>query len=402
MNYQETLDYLFKRLPIYQRVGKIAYKYNIGNIITASRKIHNPHLKFKSIHIAGTNGKGSVCHMLSSILQEAKYKVGLYTSPHLKDFRERIKINGEMIPEKEVINFVSKNKISFENINLSFFEFTVALAFNYFAMHKVDVAIIETGLGGRLDSTNIIHPDLSVITNIGLDHTNLLGNTIEKIAKEKGGIIKEGTPVIIGRKQKELTKIFQIICDNKNTTIKYANSYDYISDLQGNYQKENINTVISATIELKEQGWRITENNIKTGLLNTIKNTGIFGRWQILGKKPLVICDTAHNEDGIKQVFKQIQETPYKTLHIVFGIVDEKKINNILKIIPKNAIYYFCKPAVIRGVNEKKLQQKAHKNGIIGNTYPSVKKAFSTAKRKAKYEDLIFIGGSTFVVAEVI
>ncbi|MAJ89705.1 MAG: tetrahydrofolate synthase [Flavobacteriales bacterium] len=402
MKYQQTLDYLYKRLPIYQRVGKIAYKHDIGNIITASRKIHNPHLKFKSIHIAGTNGKGSVCHMLSSILQEAKYKVGLYTSPHLKDFRERIKINGEMIAKKEVIKFVSKNKISFENINLSFFEFTVALAFNYFAMQKVDIAIIETGLGGRLDSTNIIHPDLSVITNIGLDHTNLLGNTIEKIAKEKGGIIKKGTPVIIGRKQKELTNIFQIICDNKKTKIKYANSYNYKSDLKGNYQKENINTVISATIELKKQGWRITENNIKTGLLNTIKNTGIFGRWQILCKKPLVICDSAHNEDGIQQIFKQIRATPYKTLHIVFGIVDGKKTNNILEIIPKNAIYYFCKPAVIRGVNEKKLQKKAHKKGIIGNTYTSVKKAFSAAKRQAKYEDLIFIGGSTFVVAEVI
>ena len=402
MNYQQTLDYLFKRLPIYQRVGKIAYKYDIGNIITALQKIHNPHLKFKSIHIAGTNGKGSVCHMISSILQEAKYKVGLYTSPHLKDFRERIKINGEMIPEKEVVKFVSKNKISFENINLSFFEFTVALAFNYFAMQKVDIAVIETGLGGRLDSTNIIHPDLCVITNIGLDHTNLLGNTIEKIAKEKGGIIKKGTPVIIGRKQKELTNIFQIICDNKKTKIKYANSYNYKSDLKGNYQKENINTVISATIELKKQGWKITENNIKTGLRNTIKNTGILGRWQILGKKPFVICDTAHNEDGLKQIFKQIRETPYKTLHIVFGIVEGKKINNILEIIPKNAIYYFCKPAVIRGINEKKLQQKAYKKGIIGSTYTSVKKAFYAAKRQAKYDDLIFIGGSTFVVAEVI
>ena len=402
MNYRQTLEYLFRRLPIYQRVGKIAYKNDINNIIAASEKINNPHLKFKSIHVAGTNGKGSVCHMLASILQESRYKVGLYTSPHLKDFRERIKINGKMIPKKEVTKFVSENKTNFNNIDLSFFEFTVALAFNYFSMLEVDIAIVETGLGGRLDSTNIIQPELSIITNIGLDHTNLLGDTINKIAKEKGGIIKENTPVIIGRKQKEITKIFQKISDKKNAHISYTNASKYISDLKGDYQKENINTVISATIELKKQGWNITDSNIKKGLLNTKKNTGILGRWQILDVKPLIICDTVHNEDGIKKVFRQIKQIPHKKLHIVFGLADDKKLNNILNIMPREAIYYFCKPNVIRGVDVSILHRTAHKRGMIGEAYASVKKAFSAAKKKAGEKDLVFIGGSTFVVAEVI
>jgi dihydrofolate synthase / folylpolyglutamate synthase len=300
MTYQQTLDYLFSRLPMYQRDGVVAYKADIGNIVAASKTLKDPHKKFKSIHIAGTNGKGSVSHMLASIFQEAGYKVGLYTSPHLKDFRERIKLSGKMIAKSEVIQFVSKNKTAFEKIDLSFFEFTVALAFHYFAYQKVDIAIIETGLGGRLDGTNIIIPELSIITNIGLDHTNLLGDTIQKIAKEKAGIIKSNTPIIIGRNQEEIKPIFQNIANEKKAPLKYATAHNFTADVKGNYQKENINTVVTAISEIQKQGWKITDENIKDGLLNTIKNTGLLGRWQILGQNPLVICDTGHNEDGIK------------------------------------------------------------------------------------------------------
>ena len=402
MNYQQTLEYLFSRLPVYQKEGKSAYKANIGNIITASKILRNPHKKFKSIHIAGTNGKGSVSHMLASIFQEAHYKVGLYTSPHLKDFRERIKINGRMISKREVVKFVSKYKISFEKIDLSFFEFTVALAFDYFANQKVDIAIIETGLGGRLDTTNIIDPELSIITNIGFDHTNLLGNTIEKIAKEKAGIIKEQTPVIIGKMQKEIKTVFKNIADHKNAPLKYTKTYNYLSDLKGEYQQENTNTAVSAALELQTQNWKITNSNIITGLLNTIKNTGILGRWQILCRKPLIICDVGHNEDGIKMVLKQISKIPHQNLHIVFGIVNDKDVNSILNLLPKDAKYYFCTPNIRRGLNENILKDLANKKELKGNAYNSVQKALANAKQKAKIEDLIFIGGSAFVVAEVV
>ena len=332
MTYQQTINYLFSRLPIYQREGETAYKSNIDNIVSASKILSNPHDKFKSIHIAGTNGKGSVSHMLSSILHEAGYKVGLYTSPHLKDFRERIKINGEIISELEVVKFVENNKINFEKIGLSFFEFTVALAFNYFANKKVDIAIIETGLGGRLDSTNIITPELSIITNIGLDHIKLLGNTIEQIAKEKAGIIKQNVPVVIGINQVKIKDIFQNIANKKNTHIKYAKNYKFTTDLKGDYQKENINTVITAILEIQKQGWKITKKDITKGLLNTIKNTGLLGRWQTLNEEPLIICDIGHNEDAIKANFKQIQQTPHKKLHIIFGLVNDKNLDSILNL----------------------------------------------------------------------
>ncbi len=402
MNYQQTLEYLFSRLPVYQKEGKSAYKANIGNIITASKILRDPHKKFKSIHIAGTNGKGSVSHMIASIFQEANYKVGLYTSPHLKDFRERIKINGRMITKREVVKFVAKHKISFEKIDLSFFEFTVALAFDYFANQKVDIAIIETGLGGRLDTTNIIDPELSIITNIGFDHTNLLGNTIEKIAKEKAGIIKEHTPVIIGRMQKEIKIVFKNIADQKNAPLTYTKTYKYLSDLKGEYQQENTNTAVSAALELQTQKWKITNSNIITGLLNTIKNTGILGRWQMLCQEPLIICDAGHNEDGIKMVLKQISKIPHQNLHIVFGIVNDKNVNSILNLLPKDAKYYFCTPNIRRGLNENILEGLANKKELKGNAYNSVQEALADAKQKAKIEDLIFIGGSTFVVAEVV
>ena len=402
MNYKQTLEYLFSRLPVYQREGKSAYKSDIGNIIAASKILREPHKKFKSVHIAGTNGKGSVSHMLASILQEANYKVGLYTSPHLKDFRERVKINGTMITKLEVIKFVSKHKIAFEKIDLSFFEFTVALAFDYFANQKVDIAIIETGLGGRLDTTNIIDPELSIITNIGFDHTNLLGNTIQKIAKEKAGIIKQNTPVIIGRIQKEIKPIFKNISDQKNAPLKYTKKYKYLLDLKGEYQQENSNTAVSAVQELQTQNWKINTRDIIDGLLNTIKNTGLLGRWQILGQKPLIICDAGHNEDGIKIVFKQIRKIPHQNLHIVFGVVNDKDLNSILNLLPRDALYYFCSANIKRGLNENILQDIANKKDLQGNSYTSVQEALEAARKKAKIEDLIFIGGSSFIIAEVV
>ena len=402
MTYQQTIDYLFSRLPMYQRQGKAAYKSDIGNIVYASKKLGNPHKKFKSIHIAGTNGKGSTSHMLASILQEAGYRVGLYTSPHLKDFRERIKMNGKMIPKLEVVQFVKENKITFEKINFSFFEFTVALAFNYFANKKVDIAIIETGLGGRLDSTNIIEPELSIITNIGLDHSNLLGDTMCKIAKEKGGIIKQNTEVIIGRNQSDIKSVFEDIAYKKNAPIKYATLHNYKSDLKGDYQKENMNTAVSAILEIQKKGWKITNQNIKKGLLKTITNTGILGRWQILEKKPLIICDTGHNEDAIKAIYTQIKQVPHKNLHIVFGTVNDKDLCRMLNVLPKDAVYYFCKANIIRAIDAIELNKKASQYQLIGSSFTSVEAAIKEAKNNAEPDDIIFIGGSTFVVAEAI
>jgi len=403
MTYQETLDYLFGRLPMYQREGEAAYKANIDNIIAASKYLGNPHVKFKSIHIAGTNGKGSTAHMLASILQESGYKVGLYTSPHLKDFRERIKINGEMITEKEVIHFVKRSKTIFEEMELSFFEFTVAMAFDYFAKQKVDIAIIETGLGGRLDSTNIINPELSVITNIGIDHTYLLGNTLEKIAVEKGGIIKKNRPVIIGRKQKETFDIFNNIAQKNNAELIYpTENKHYQTDLKGIYQKENTNTCLTTIHALKNMGWKIPEQSIEKGLANTIKNTSLLGRWQTLNKTPHIICDTGHNEDGIKQICRQLKKIKYKQLHFVFGTVNDKNIKRILALLPKDARYYFCKADIARAMNAEELKQQAAKHQLKGEVFTSVYKAVQQAKKETKTEDLIFVGGSTFVVAEVI
>ena len=403
MTYQQTLDYLFSRLPMYQRLGAAAYKANIGNIILASQHLDNPHKKFKSIHVAGTNGKGSTSHLLASILQEAGYKVGLYTSPHLKDFRERIKINGQIIKEAEVISFVSSNKAFFETLELSFFEFTVALAFDYFAKQRVDIAVIETGLGGRLDSTNIIQPELAIITNISLDHTNLLGDTIKKIAKEKAGIIKENTPIIIGRKQKETTEIFRKIAKEKQAKIIYAAANNkYKSDLKENYQKENIATTLTTISELQAMNWTISEDNIINGIGNTLKNTAFMGRWQTLSKHPLIICDIGHNEDGIKQVTQQIAELHFNKLHFVFGVVKDKNINAILSLLPKKAQYYFCQANIDRAMEVEELEKKAIKLGLKGASHTSVKEALENAKKNTKKDDLIFVGGSTFVVAEVL
>ena len=398
MNYKDTLKYLFSQLPMYQRTGAAAYKKDIGNIIEACNFLDNPHKKFKSIHIAGTNGKGSTAHLISSILQEAGFKTGLYTSPHLKDFRERIKINGVKISENDVISFLTTNKKNFEKINMSFFEYTVALAFDHFAKEKVDIAIIETGLGGRLDSTNIISPEISVITNIGYDHMNLLGNTLEQIAIEKAGIVKEKTPVLVGRKQIETETVFEEKASQKNTSVFYAKQNEVKFNVP-NYQKENINTSISA---IKILDWEISNQEINDGIKNVNQNTGLRGRWETLSKNPKIICDTGHNVDGISNIISQLKQIKFNKLHIVFGTVNDKKINDILNLLPKDAKYYFCKAKIDRALNADKLKSIANEYKLIGESFESVEKALLNAKNNAKKEDLIFIGGSTFVVAEVI
>lgn len=405
MTYQETLDYLFAQLPMFQRVGASAYKVDLSNTVELCNLLDNPQNKFKSIHVAGTNGKGSTSHMLASILQESGYKVGLYTSPHLVDFRERIKINGKMIPEQYVVDFVVQYKDDFEKIKLSFFEWTVGLAFKYFSEQNIDFAIVETGLGGRLDSTNIIKPELSIITNIGKDHVQFLGDTLEKIAYEKAGIIKQDVPVIIGETQTDIQHVFIESANLLNANIYFA---DQIinkvldSDLRGSYQAKNIKTVLAAINELKKVGFKILDNDIKIGLLNVVKNSGLMGRWQTLNENPKIICDTGHNEAGIKEVVSQLKGLKFNQLHFVIGVVNDKEIDSILVQLPKNALYYFCQAKIPRALNVEELQQKAIYYGLKGNIYNSVIEALNTAKDAAVADDLIFVGGSTFVVAEVL
>ncbi len=405
MTYQQTLDYLFSQLPMFQRIGASAYKVDLSNTIALCNLLDNPQYKFKSIHIAGTNGKGSTSHMLASILQEAGYKVGLYTSPHLIDFRERIKINREMISEESVIDFVTKYKADFEKINLSFFEWTVGLAFDYFSKQKVDIAVVETGLGGRLDSTNVIHPEISIITNIGKDHMQFLGDTLEKIAVEKAGIIKKNVPVVIGETQKEIEHIFNTKAKELDASIYFADQIihqELESDLKGSYQKKNIKTVLASIQELKKLGYVISEENIQVGLSNVVRNTGLMGRWQTLGENPKVICDTGHNEAGIKEVVNQIESLNYNKLHFVLGAVNDKEIDSILELLPKHAEYYFCQAKIPRALDVLELKNKAASYNLMGNSYDSVVSAYEVAKITAKKDDLIFIGGSTFVVAEVL
>ena len=405
MNYPETLDYLFGQLPMYQRIGNAAYKANLDNTYRLSEILNHPEKQFKSVHIAGTNGKGSTSHMLASVLQEAGYKVGLYTSPHLKDFRERIKINGAMISENEVIDFVKEYKNEFEKIQLSFFEWTVGLAFHYFANQKVDIAIIETGLGGRLDSTNIVTPEVAVITNISMDHTQFLGNTLAKIAAEKAGIIKPTIPVIIGETQSEIKHVFIEKATQLNATIQFADKLslkEYESDLKGVYQQQNKKTVLATIQILQQLGWKIAENHIKQGLLNVVKNTGLMGRWQVLNKQPLTVCDTGHNEAGIKLILAQINQQSFEKLHFVLGVVNDKDITNILQLLPKNATYYFCQANIPRALDVNILAEKATVVGLSGTIFSSVEAAYKAAQQNATAQDLIFIGGSTFVVAEVV
>ena len=430
MDYAETISWLTMQLPMYQRIGKAAYKANLDNTVAILAALNNPENKFRAIHIAGTNGKGSVSHMIASVLQEAGYKTGLYTSPHLKDFRERIKINGQLIPKQKVIEFIDNNKDTFTKIKSSFFEMTVGMAFDYFANEKVDFAVIETGLGGRLDSTNLCKPVISIITNIGIDHTAFLGNTLEQITTEKAGIIKPNIPVVIGRYQKNIKHIFEqkstqlssplfFVKDNisfipsqqKNNGVqtidvqtKDSNSISNLKiPLLGNYQIENVCTALEAlNILNKNNVIKITNNNIRNGIENIIVNTGLYGRWQVLNTNPLTICDTGHNIDGISAIVQQLAEQKYNKLLFVLGMVNDKDLSNILNILPKHANYYFCKPNIPRGLDADILQQKAKEFDLIGSSFNSVEEAYNTAIENASTTDLIFIGGSTFVVAEVV
>ena len=405
MNYQETINWMFNQLPMYQLQGASAYKKDLTNAHLLSNHLDNPEKKLKSIHVAGTNGKGSTSHMLASILQEAGYTVGLYTSPHLKDYRERIKINGEEISEDFVCEFITKNKAFFEANDMSFFEMTVGLAFDYFAKEKVDIAIIEVGMGGRLDATNIITPLVSVITNIALDHTQFLGNTLEAIASEKAGIIKPNIPVVIGEYTPETKPVFLSKANENHSEIYFASdliSHNYPSDLIGDYQKHNKKTVLQTIAVINSQKeFKIYETDIKSGLLNVVQNTGLEGRWQQLGDSPKIICDTAHNKNGLEIVLNQIQKEKFDTLHIVLGVVNDKDLDEILPLFPTNAIYYFCKPNIPRGLEPNLLQDTALKHNLIGDIYSSVAAAYNQSKKNSTSNDFIFVGGSNFVIAEL-
>lgn len=404
MTYQETTAWLFNQLPMFQMQGASAYKKDLTNTLLLVKHLQHPENKFKSIHVAGTNGKGSTSSMIASILQEAGYKVGLYTSPHLKDFRERIRINGEIISEEFVVDFVAQNKSFFEDNQLSFFEMTVGLAFDYFAKEQVDVAVIEVGMGGRLDSTNVITPLVSVITNIGFDHTQFLGDTLPKIAAEKAGIIKSNVPVVIGEYSEETKPIFIAKAKLENAPIYFAQDnleVAYECALLGDYQVHNKKSVLQA-IELLQSQFDIDEKHIKLGLKNVIQNTGLLGRWQILKQKPFAVCDTAHNSHGLKIVLNQIQKHQFETLHIVLGVVNDKDLDSILPLFPKNANYYFCKPNVPRGLEAEILKQKASHFSLFGEVFNSLSEAYGEAVNSAKDSDFIYIGGSTFVVAEIV
>lgn len=428
MNYTETINWMFQKLPMFQRIGGAAYRASLDNSIQLLSYLNQPHQKFRSVHIAGTNGKGSVSHLMASVLQDAGYKTGLYTSPHLKDFRERIRINGEMIPQENVIEFIGKHKMEFEKMDLSFFEMTVGMAFDYFANEGVDIAIIETGMGGRLDSTNLVTPLLSVITNIGLDHTMYLGETLAAIATEKAGIIKNNVPVVIGETRFETRDVFVAKAQEMYSPILFAdiqfgakrlesmqdnlqlfdiwkNDQLFLEHLElpllGHYQQKNIVTALCAIEQLKPV-FQISESNIREGVANVTRQTGLIGRWQILGRSPLIVADTGHNQDGIKEVVWQLKQLKYNHLHIVIGMVNDKNIEAMLQLLPHSATYYFCKANIPRGLDASKLAQTASEFGLRGEVFDSVWNAYSRARHTAKYDDVIFIGGSTFVVAEVV
>lgn len=428
MTYPQTVEYLYSRLPMFTRVGATAFKKDLDNTIALCNALDNPQSKFKTIHVGGTNGKGSTSHMLAAILQKAGYKTGLYTSPHLKDFRERIRVNGKMMSKGFVTSFVKSQQKLINEIEPSFFEVTVGMAFSYFEQQKVDVAVIEVGLGGRLDSTNIIHPDLSVITNISLDHTNMLGNTLGEIAFEKAGIIKHNTPAIIGERHSETDAVFVKKAKEQAAALIFAEDDLSVSnvvkkvsllqldvntatnslikklqlDLTGTYQLKNILTVIKTVQELKKIGYQIPDEAIYQALKNVKKLTGLHGRWETLSKNPLIICDTGHNKAGVTEVMQNIAQTPHRNLHLVIGMVKDKDINGVLALLPKNASYYFCQPQLERALPAGELAEQALNHQLKGKTFDAVKDALAHAKAKASAEDLIFVGGSTFVVAEII
>jgi dihydrofolate synthase/folylpolyglutamate synthase len=406
MNYQETVNWMFKQLPMYQNQGKSAYKVDLSNTHLLAKQLLHPEQHIKSIHVAGTNGKGSTSHMLASVLQEAGYKVGLYTSPHLKDFRERIKINGKEVSKQFVIRFIKQNLSFFKAYQLSFFEMTVGMAFDYFKKQNVDIAIIEVGLGGRLDSTNIITPEISVITNIGFDHIQFLGNTYQAIASEKAGIIKPNVPVVIGETQADTKDVFINTAKNKGSDIYFADqlvTQNLESDLKGSYQKHNIKTVVQTISILNFQNnFLVSDAQLNKGLQNVVQNTGLKGRWQLLQERPKVICDTAHNKEGLAYIVKQLEEEQFNKLHVVFGVVNDKNLDLIVPLLPKNAFYYFCKPDIPRGMEVIQLKNKFSEYGLQGYSYNSVNEALNCALQNSKAEDLIYVGGSTFVVAEII
>lgn len=404
MNYQETTRWLFSQLPMYQLQGASAYKKDLTNTLLLAKHLQNPERNLKCIHVAGTNGKGSTSHLLASVYQEAGYKVGLYTSPHLLDFRERIKINGNTISEQFVIEFVEKNKTFFEANDMSFFEMTVGMAFDYFVKEKTDINIIEVGMGGRLDATNIITPLLSVITNIGLDHTQFLGTTLGEIAFEKAGIIKNKIPVVVGEFTNETKPVFINCAQKNNSEIYFASSLintTFPSALKGDYQIANKKTALQA-VKVLENRFPVNKETIKKGFKNVIKNTGLYGRWQQLKTNPKVICDTAHNTEGLQLVLKQVQKESFNKLHFVLGFVNDKNLDTILPLFPKVAKYYFCKPNIPRGLSEQLLKEGAQKFQLYGNSYNSVSDAYADALNQATENDFIYIGGSTFVVAEVL
>lgn len=419
---------MFARLPMFTRDGASAIKKDIDNTVRFCQALGNPHTQFKSIHVAGTNGKGSTSHLLASVLASAGYKTGLYTSPHLVDFRERIRIDGEMIPEENVIDFVDRHRSLIEEIQPSFFEVTVAMAFDYFATEQVDVSLIEVGLGGRLDSTNILLPELCVITNIGMDHTDLLGNTLAEIAAEKAGIIKPGVPVVVSERDETIAHIFEQKAREMNAPLRFASSEltvqtcehsgqgllvtvadnichqtkDLYVGLAGHYQQKNILGVLTAVDELRKRNWTIGTEQLCEGLANVTRNTGLQGRWQTLSRDPLIVCDTGHNEDGIREVLATIWSTPHRKLHIVIGVMRDKDISHMLPQLPKDAVYYYCSPAISRAMPATELKDKAMQYGLKGMAYPSVSSAVLSAKEAYQEGDLIFVGGSNFVVAEVL
>lgn len=429
MTYKETLEFLYSQLPAYHRIGKAAYKNDLNNTIALDNYLGNPHRKFMAIHVAGTNGKGSVSHMIASVLQEAGYKTGLYTSPHLKDFRERIKVNGEMIAEDEIVTFVTNHRSMIESIKPSFFEMCVAMAFDHFSEIKVDVAVIEVGLGGRLDSTNIINPILSVITNIGTDHMDLLGDSFEKIAFEKAGIIKKNVPLVVSETHPETLEVFRKKAAETRSDIKFADqnfrctlaesnnsgmprdyavneqatgiSFPGSTVLTGNYQAKNIQCVFQVFKLLKSK-LKISEENIRNGISRVIMNTGLSGRWQILGHDPLTICDTGHNKEGLEYVLNQLEGIKKTSLRLVIGFVSDKDLKSVLPLFPKDAVYYFTKASVLRALDENILQSEAREYGLNGNAYQDVKSAVTAAKKESSPDDVIFIGGSTFIVADAL
>lgn len=424
MTYEETLHYLYTSTPLFQNVGKDAYKEGLENTYELDKHFGHPHKQFKAIHIAGTNGKGSCSHTLAAILQSAGYKTGLYTSPHLVDFRERIRVNGTPIPKDYVTLFVEENRSFFEPLHPSFFELTTAMAFKYFAEQHVDVAIIEVGLGGRLDCTNIITPDMCIITNISFDHTQFLGNTLEKIAKEKAGIIKSGIPVVIGETSTETRTVFQNKAAETHAPITFAEDESLVEDwktgtdgyriyqtkdyadlkgeLGGLYQIKNTNTILTAVRQLKQIGYTITEQDVRNGFANVCKLTGLMGRWQTIETSPKVICDTGHNVGGISYIVEQLKHETYKHLHIVIGMVNDKDISGVLSLLPKDAYYYFTQASVKRALPAEEMAQKAYAANLQGGYYDNVQTALEAAKAKADKDDLIFVGGSSFIVADLL